>query len=635
MTCISCHGTADSEQQCYCTRCFIPVSHPKTRNGDTIYQQRAKNRSSLAREIIRGTPGALQFIQDIGLEKLPLEDLAAAMSAIGEEKLHFFSGEYSWKEAQTMIDLGYGVAQELDQQWVKEITTLRLVKQELRGGWLVEAREHLTHFSLNDLGENIHKYEDTERIRRVFQNIEVLALYALLDSLEGNEAKGEYVEQLVFHMWEVMQTNITQLIANSKRQSFYMGLKDSAYKVPRLDKLAFIQKLLIEAAIAQCTDNFEDRVVERLMVLGRMTIILGEMSPTDDSIFYSSVLREYLQMFNGVFWHLDAVAEIDLDLGQKALLQVHAILLQWMHLIPPHYWLQVRLARTLEVLYRTMKTLPQLSPDMFTEYWLQEGKGEIVPYIHYIIGEAKINAGMLEDGNKHILQVIQTPDVNKQVVSMAKELLQRSLLEQDGILVGTSFPSRIDSLEVILEVPKGKGESEHLFTMPIGLAKQNIVLPPSDSIALIKFTAAEKYLPKQIGIDGTRLNALIYDSPNYTNINFNQSIITVGSAYYRDAHWYSPFFNESLPVSGVRTDIVALRVLLTVEEQVDFLLEATKIDIIEENQTKVITEPEYYILRGVRAVDKEGEELLEILANVINYLGNYLQIDIYTLKFEA
>jgi hypothetical protein len=644
--CLSCLKENKVDQPTFCESCFIPVPFPKLRQKDDLYYLRETNRVKLAQEIVDKTPGAMDFINDLGLNHLKIEDLAVALSAIGMEKLHFYSSEYNWSEAQTLIDLGYGISQILKEPWVHEITSIRLAYQEIRGGWVELARDRLLTYQHRSIGNNIEKYDSSPEVVTAFQNLEIKAYLALSNSFLSLESNTSELQDQVLYFWELMKDQIKDIIVNKVQSSFYLGLKDSAFKVPRLDKLAFIQTILIYEAIAKSTNHISNEVLEKFMILGRMCIILGEMSPQDDPPFYSALIREYFLLFNGLFWYEEALKENDLDLVQKSILQAHAICLQWMYIIPPSYWIDVRPSRFLEIYYRSTIWYDQLSPELFIKFWLDNLPNEIKPYGNYLVAEAQINTGLQAQAEENLLNIIDNKHSDDQLKSFARDLIQKSLLEYDGIVLENKFKSSLDSLLVIIELPPGKtstDDSSKNKELTLNQLKDkfedefqmtNIRLPNPESLMMINFKPINDLIDKSISVFSEKFEEIIFNTPNIKNQHFNQSIQVLGSKYYKDIHWQTPFEAISKKIVGIRTDVVVFNIKLD-ERYLALLFEAGKIPIEDTEKHIVIGSPTLYYLVGF-ASDKDltPEILLEILSNLLNQELKFLQMDIYTLLLD-
>lgn len=632
--CLGCTLSPTKEQPTYCERCFLPVPIPEPKIVDSELLERQHNRASLAKELHMRKPGAMDFVKQLGLEQLPLPDLASAFSSIGMEKLHFLSGEYNWREAQTMVDLGYGLAQLLDPEWVRRITKLRLAQQLIRGGWLDQALEHLLQLDAVDLGEDLTSYEANDRVVRVFENIEIQATIALAKQFRDQHSNADSLQNQVMHLWELMKPRITDIITKEKQSSFYMGIQDSAFDVPRLDKLAFYQTILVHEAIASSQLRFSDKVFERLLTLGRMVIILGEMSPPDDPPFYSAVLREYFQLCNGLLWYPEAIQQNDLDLIQKTILQAHAISLQWMYIIPGQYWIQVRPSRFLEIFYEAMTWSDQLNPKPFIDHWLSIIPREYKPYALYLIGQAQLNSNLKELGEGNLLQAIEMKETPDDLQAFIRDLLQKSMLESEGIVLNAPFQSKLDRLHVILEVPSGVSKSDEQVILPSVLIDSAIVFPDPEDLMAVSFDSASKFFPKQVSVFGERLENVLYNTPNTAHQYFNQSIIVVGTQYYRDVHWQTPFEAIMRRVNGIRSDVLVFRILHD-GQSISFLFEGGEISITKSPEADIIETPGLYHLTGVKTSESlESDIILEYLANLLNKTLKFQQLDIYSLKID-
>ncbi len=627
MSCLSCGTEPSSEQPAYCTRCFIPVPLPRTRSEDETLRTRKRNRMNLVDEIIRRTPSSIEFLQGLGLEQLPMKDLAASLSAIGQEKLNFMSSEHSWTEAQTYLDLGYELAQRLESDRLKVITAQRLAMQLIRGGWLEEARSILP--DPKTLGENLKVYRESEELVRAFTDLETAAELALIDAMEGKEWQREDLNTAVLHLWDLMKPDITELILKGGGKSFYLGSEDRNHKVPRLDKLAFVQSILLQAEIASSREHLSDLAVEALQVLGRMLIIMAEMAPKDDPLFYGAIIREYFQHFNGMFWHREALYENDADLVQTTIVQAHSIVIQWSELIPPQSWMEARPSRFIEVFYRASRWAEQLSPRYFLNRWISAASSDVRPYLHYFDAEALLNDGQKEKGEQILLQVLEREDIDPSLKEAARTLLQRASLESTGVFIGNPYLSRLERLEVIMEVPSGGNIGDYARLEEL----MGIELPSPSNLMRMEFKPVKDWLGRELAVSGTSLENLIYRTPETTHQYLNQTIVIAGSSYYRDVHWWTPFSAVGKMVNGLRTDIVVLRIKFN-KDILSLLFEAEKISLEEKDDQVFIGTPDFYHLTGINWTPHPPEEVIEALVNLLEGVSMHEQLDIYTLKID-
>ncbi len=627
-SCLACGRPPGEEQPTFCQFCFIPVpltELPKVEG----YEEREEFRKVFAEKVINGEPDAQNFLTALGLEKMDLASAAVALSALGMEKMHFLSSEYNWKDAERLIDFGYALAVQTGQDWAIRKTTLRLAQQEIRSGHLERAKTHLLEIRGDDLGLDLESYGPPERLVKVFDNLDIEATLNLLKAFM-NENVDSGLEKAVDHIFDLMERDIKRLIAEKSHKSFFQGLQDSAFSVPRLDRLCFVQSLLVQQAIVESTSHFTDHVIRQLHVLGKFVILLGEMSPKDDTTFYAPQLREYIQMFNGIMWYEQPLAETDLDLTQRAILQGHAIVLQWNDLLPPQFWLPLRPSRFIEIFFRNMKWTEMLDPSKFYLPWLDRLPKEIRPYGEYMVSEGMLRSGRFEEGIAKINALREAQDLPDDLKPMVDELLQKTVLEAEGIFLDAPFQKRVDGTEVTLAVVKDIKTDD--LTVRLETFGGNFDVPQFDRLLRLPLKEVEEIMPRHIAIAGEVVENIIYSTPHQENQTLNQTIFTVGTWYYRDVHWQTPFTNAGKQYDGVRNDVIVFRLWIDSQE-LSLLFEAGRIPIEEGPNIIRIGTPSLYHLRGILG-EMPPETILEWIDRLIQTPEKFKHIDIYTLRID-
>ena len=624
LKCLACGRTPDKVQPTYCSYCFIPIPGSQKNHSDRkLLAIRKSNRERFAQEILAKSDAAAEFLHTLGLGHLNPYDLAVSLSAIGQEKLHPMSPEYSWTEAETYLDLGYGLAQHLDSDSLKVLTSQRLAEQLIRGGWSSEVESILDQ--PEKLGESLKKDVSGEEMGTVLSNLTSFAILQLAKAVMGKEWQREKLMDSVSHLWELMRPEISRIIVQGEARSF----TQESTSVPRLDKLAFVQSFTVQAEIASSIDHFTDAAVEALQVLGRMVVILGEMCPKDDPLFYGGVIREYIRLFNGMFWHRTALHENDADTIQTAIVQAHSIIVQWSKLIPPQSWITTRPSRFIEIFFRATRWAELLSPRIFLDYWMKHASKEAVPYIKYFEAEALLNDGQKEEGEAILLGISDLSKADPALQEAVRDLLQRSSLETLGLVLNRPHQTLLPVLETIIEVPTGGGISEYSKLTEL----MGIQLPDPDSLMRLQFKPVVERLGRTIALSGEAMDDLIYQTPEDPRQFLNQTIVIAGGSYYRDVHWQTPFNAIEKTVNGLRTDVMVLR--LSFEKDIlTLLFEAEKIPVEERSGHIFVDIPKFYHLIGVDWTSHPPEELLEAIANLLEGRSLHHQLDIYTLKID-
>ncbi len=627
--CLACFRKTGDKQPGYCTYCFLPVPFQENVPNKNGYEKRRKFRDVFANKIMQNDPDAVGFLYAAGLDRMDLASAAVALSAIGMEKMHFLSSEYNWDEAEKLVDFGFALATQTNQDWAIRKTTLRLAQQEIRAGYWNEAENHLRQLFKNDLGLDLDSYGPPERLADIFDNLEIAATFNLLNGFL-NKVPVADVGKAVDHMYDLMEEQVNQLIVAKERKSFYMGLHDSAFKYPRIDRLVSIQFLIVQEKIVRSREHFSDEVIHELHKLGKFVILLGEISPTDDPTFFAAGLRDYIQLFEGIMWYPEALHDNDLDLTQRTILQGHAIVLQWKDLLPPQYWLPLHPSRFMEIFYRNMKWTKILDPSRFIDKWFAQLPKELKSYGEYMVAESQIRSGRIEEGLNLLKSILSKEDCPDLLRQMVEELMQTAILEADGIFLDQPYQKRVDGTEVTLSIAKGMATDD--LTIKLEALGGEFEVPEFDRLMRLPLKEEEEVMPKHISIAGEILEAIVYNTPNSPNQTLNQSIFTVGTWYYRDVHWQTPFTNYSKQYDGIRNDVLLFR-LWKDGKELSLLFEAGRVPV-EETSTKIrIGTPSLYHLRGILG-NLPPEEILEWIDILIQNPEGFEHIDIYSLRID-
>lgn len=639
-TCVICNRSTTSEQPMYCNSCFVFI--PQIEDGVYVGQSkfkcfscdnvligaslsscphcsvkftvdqppisindvneevnREKNRKALALQLLGDQDMQSQIIGMLGLDNLSAVEQSVALTALSKEKMHNLSSEYNFTEAHTLIDMGYALSKEINEEWALNITTQRLAMFYLRSG-----KPELSLQFLTDLHRN---FTDNSSIGR-FRLLEIKASLALTHRLLGNSYLAEILITDVYDEVESiflkMQPEIDSYISNDNIRSEFQGAAGDTVSYPRVDLLANILIVLIDEAMVQGRKGktaMSDEVLNRMLEFDNMMDILTKMTPKDDTGYFASYLRDYIRIFVSLYWYGDLLIHND-DVKRIVLLErTYDIVKQWLHIIPTEFWQPLRPSKIMEIFMRVGKWHDVIDPDYIPMFFREHTSEYHLAYFLFSIADAKANLGEFDAAKDLLLDIQKLDEVEDHIRELAERKLWAIRLESNGILSGVKLEKR-NSLPIQVHI------------QPVIDLKQT----------------------SQNGLDTTTLNfrehKLIQDGFGLFGEmlmdkvkNVYQSINQVGNTYYNDFSWdYGAFLNSMFimdpseyKISGYRMEYIVIQSMIR-GNRIDLLFEGKTQQIDVKNRELHIHPSSLLILRSIIYPDElELHELVELFVMIM------------------
>lgn len=631
LQCIACKQPADEQQPYYCPRCFIPT--PTYEDGkyigpETAYcancakpldnqrdqcphcdfehsfhdppqpeelakdmKIREENRAKLAKEVLADNRMTQQVIEMLGIDHLPREQQGVALSALAREKMNFLSSEYNFSEAHTLVDMGHAITTEIGKEWAVQLTTMRLAIIYYRRGLALQAVRLLT-----ETYKNAPQETEIEQYRK----LELLSHLALAHRLAGNTSLADEVAEQAHEqallMYQQMEETIHTMIEERSSISEYMGLDESGVSYPRADYIFTIIVILAEEAIARGSKgklNIQEEALDRVMELDNMIKILGNISPEDDTTYFSSHLRDYVRILNGVLWYGDLLLPNAHTRRRFIIEQYYERIYQWSFLIPSQYWLPLRPARFLDILLRADKWA-EFDTNKLIDRLFETAQDQFKPSWHYVLADAYSKVNQLDRAIKHLEIIMEDKEpymehADDEVRSLAQQLYNSIHLESIGILVGT-----IDDSSDWITLPLSIQLDEVSDYLEPESYLQSETRPP-----VLRMSFEQPPEGQQIAVFGEQL---LKNYPAYPAIR------QVDDRLYTDDTW------PSTEYTGVRTDVVVLRTELP-NQTLTMLFEGQEQEVVAgELQPSPLL-----LLRGlIHQHDMSHQQVLDIIVDLMS-----------------
>ncbi len=599
--CLICGTEPSMLSPLYCLTCYIPIPQrgsDSTKIKPSDRQERMHVASEWVKSVKIQNEKSKQLLEDFGLEMISFKQLPYAMLAIGLEKLHFLSVEYNLAEAELYIDRAYLLSENYGDTELTNFAQYSYRIKNLRYG-ILSSNEELIYNK--DFGYASLKNYLTLQLSNLFGGN-----YVQLEAL--NEIKDEVTSKL---------KKLTVKFTTSKRLT-----KDDNIE---LEELVSVQVLIIQIEIVQSKATLSDEVIDEIRKLGNFVVLAGELGKKDDPMYYASILRDYIQFSTGILWNPVSLSENDLDKTQLLVIQLKSIVDQWSPILPAQAWLHLSLARIFTILNYNSKWSNSLSPDNLQQFL----ENELIPpydqYLDYILAEGLISEGKRKEALQQLFKLLNRDDLIEEIKEIGSKLAQKVLLENDGIYLGIPHKNLIDVLEAIV-IQEDKIDHQ---TIAEQLASGSSLLE-INSTQLIKFHNSSKVFPELVSVDGEVLENIMYSS--LPNLQINQTILTVGSSYYRDVHWQTPFTSVKKRMNGIRNDIFII-IAKSNNESFRFMFQADTIPLNETETEIIIGTPKYYHLIGVSYENKEPDLILKTLSTILTDPESIDLILIYSLFF--
>ncbi|OLS26305.1 MAG: hypothetical protein HeimC2_15490 [Candidatus Heimdallarchaeota archaeon LC_2] len=578
--CGVCQQPRTEEQPTFCLHCLIPITAYKL--GNFIGNPNSSAVTDQAKKIT--IDNANEAVENLGITHLSVAEQAVALSSLAREKMNPMSGDYEFSQAGQLAIMGKMRAKEMFEQWAHEMTITVHSIYLIRIGQTQEAINQL-----EDIAPNMPINTDIERLRRLETN----ALLTLSYRLDGKIEKAD--ENLVQNMKEIRdeyeQTEIllTRYLEEADIKSEYLGLNNRITRFPRLDYFTRILAVLVEESIARggIDTPLPDDTLDRMLELDNITHQLARISPPDDPGFFAAQLREYLRLFNGIFWYGDIMINNDGTKRRLLIERAYSRIHEWIEFLPVHFWLSLRLSRFLEVFTRAESWSDNIKVDTIIEKILDKSSKLHKPSFFYMFAEFNANTGVYDKALEYIKELLSPnyeKDLDPALGSMAQELQQSIELENVGILTGVTKSS--DWMKELLQVT-------------------------FDDNKFLEVDTQSELMQYGIAIFGDRLLE--------QNPKVKENIISVGPRKLDDSLWEtSNLILEKKQIDGVRMDMVLVQGKLG-EDNISLLFEGKKQSQITLNETTTRLEPsELLLLRAVHHTKElRVNDIIQFLSDLL------------------
>ena len=593
-----------------CNLCNPPISH----EIDPDLSKRQDKRAEIAQQLLSGTEEAQKMITNLGIGHLPPAEQGAALAALAMEKMNFYSNDYNFTEGHTLADLGYGLTLEIGEQWAINVTGTILAMYYNRSG---------KPMLVADLLLRIYRKspEDTQ-VQRL-RKMEVLAHLALSYRLSGNapvaDEAVELVQKKIEQELQKMEIQIEAYLKGEERFSEYIGIKERTTIFPRVDYLARILVILIEEGIVRGNSGkfeIKEEVFDRLLQLSNIIRILGEMTPVDDKGFFAAHLRDYLRLFNGVFWYDDVILGGPITKQRLVIWEAFERVRQWIAIIPGHFWIVLKPSRLLEIFMRAEAWNKKIDVTLIINEILHITEKIHQPSFNYVFAEALANSGRLDQATAYLREIIEYKGVDETLAALTNNLLDSINLEKIGILTGVKKEVSwiIPPITIKLEDIKSPWEPESYL-------KEEF----KDPVLRLSFEYHQEIIQLGIAIFGEVLTGHFSD--------FIAAITTVGDRTYNSSSWNTPAQAPGQTITGVRMDILILRTRMK-NKSIVLLFEGKTQEIIEKSNQVEIKPSSLLLLRGIIQSDEiESKTIIRYLSDLmINGIDTQYPTDMYVLK---
>lgn len=594
--CAVCLQPSTAEQPTYCLHCFIPI--PTYKVGK--YIGAPIGTINIPQEYITLTQ-AHDAVENLGISHLPPAEQAAALSSLSREKINPMSGEYEFIQAGQLAELGKILAEDTMEQWAQDMTITVHSIYLLRIGENTKAAKQL-----DQIFSRLPVATDIERLRR----LEVLALRALANRLAGNVDQAnkllQQTMQEVGDEFEKTEAILARYLEEANIKSEYLGLNNRTTRFPRLDYFTRIISILVEESITRGGEEtpLPDDTLDRMLELDNITHQLARISPPDDPAFFGAQLREYLRLFNGIFWYGDIMINNDGIKRRLLIERAYTRIQEWMEFLPVHFWLSLRLSRFLEIFTRAEAWSENIKVQAITEAMLQQSSTLHRPSFLYVFAEFSANTGLYDKALEYVAEVLSPnyeKDLDPTLRSMAQRMQQSIELERAGILMGVSKPNEWMQDLIMVEY-QDQGEKKQ-----------------------IEMDSKSDLMEFGIAIFGDRLVEHMSA--------INQNITKVGPREIGDPQWDTTLTDDTQSTEGLRMDVVLLKTKLSNDDDITLLFEGKKQQQIPLSENKIRLEPsELLLLRGINhRKELRINDIIQVLGDILTGHSTN-DIEISTLK---
>lgn len=578
--CGACQQPTTEEQPTFCLHCLIPVSSYKL--GKYIGSPDISNVVDLATNLT--IDKANEAVENLGITHLPPAEQAVALSSLAREKMNPMSGDYEFSQAGQLAIMGKMLADEMFEQWATEMTTTVHSIYLIRSG---QSEEAITQ--LEKIIPNMPTDTDIERLRRLESAVLLTLAYRISDrTSEANDSLQNNLNE-VREEYEKTEVILARYLEEANIKSEYLGLNKRVTRFPRLDYFTRILAVLVEESIVRGgeTTPLSDDTLDRTLELDNITHQLARISPPDDPGFFAAQLREYLRIFNGIFWYGDILVNNDGTKRRLLIERAYTRILEWLEFLPVHFWLSLRISRFLEIFTRAESWSDNIKVDSITEKILEKSSKLHKPSFFYVFAEFNANTGLYEKALGYIKELLSPnyeKDLDPTLRSMAEKLQQSIELETVGILMGVTKHN--DWMKGLLEIK-------------------------FDDQTKLEVDTQSDLIQYGIAIFGDRLLE--------KNPTLKENIVSIGPRKFDDNSWdTSDLVHEKKNIEGIRMDMIILQGILG-DDKISLLFEGKKQQQIPLNENSTRLEPSELLL--LRAIHHTKELRVN---DIIQYLGDLL-----------
>ena len=297
------------------------------------------------------------------------------------------------------MELGKILADDAFEQWAQDMTTTVYGIYLIRTGRVDQAINQLT-----SIISRLATDTDIERLRR----LEVFALLVLAQRLSGRSSEADdnltKILEEVQDEFQKTEVRLARYLEEANIKSEYLGLNNRTTRFPRLDYFTRIIAILVEESIARGGGDtpLPDDTLDRMLELDNITHQLARISPPDDPAFFAAQLREYLRLFNGIFWYGDIMINNDAIKRRLLIERAYTRIHEWMEFLPVHFWLSLRLSRFLEIFSRAQSWSDNIKVDTITAALQQKAAKVQQRRSVDVVAEFHANRGLYDKAVEHI-----------------------------------------------------------------------------------------------------------------------------------------------------------------------------------------------------------------------------------------
>ena len=327
----------------------------------------------------------LEFLDLLGLSELNDEDKCLTLISLAKEKMHFLSEEYNLNEAAILLGLSHNINSSNHNYWVDYNIKLQISILYIREGYALKSIPILL-----EIFNNAKQASSLDQLRK----LELLSYIALAHSSGGNFTLSKEiissVHEQTLQMFQNMEKAIFDIInhKNNEQNTNTNVLHINEY--PRVDYIFSILMIILETSIIQNSPNptiISQDTLGHLMEIDNLIFILGEFSNKNNPLYFFQYFRDYVRIFNGLFWYGDLLLNNDQSSRIYLIENYYQRVKQWSSFTPIHNILLLRPARFLDIFIRTSAFL-NIDYNELYQIFIDKSPIDIIPQWGYIVADA-------------------------------------------------------------------------------------------------------------------------------------------------------------------------------------------------------------------------------------------------------